>query len=331
MTRRLAAVVALAAAACFDDGIAFDYPLDGVLRMHHLQAKGTHNSYHVAPGPDFTPWAYTHLPLDEQLALQGVRQLELDLYFFDQASPPALEVHHFPIDWETNCLLLYECLARVKRWSDRNPAHHPVVILLEPKDPYEPERAEALFAKIEGDILLVFPPERIITPDLVRADAPTLREAVMDRGWPTLGEVRGRVLFVLLDSGGHRAHYTDGGRDLPGRLLFVRSSTTEPHAAILLIDDALRDGDLIREAVEQGFLVRTRADIDGVEPRAGDTSRLEAALASGAHMISTDFPSPLPETGYVVDMPGGTPSRCNPITAPADCAPEAIEDPRFFR
>ena len=40
----------LAIAACGgDETTTFDYPMDDVLRMNHVQAVGTHNSYHVDP------------------------------------------------------------------------------------------------------------------------------------------------------------------------------------------------------------------------------------------------------------------------------------------
>src|SRR5262245_49967547 len=60
----------------------FEYPMDDVLRLNHLQAKGTHNSYHIAPGSDLIPQLeYTHAPLEAQLSNQGVRQIELDVRY----------------------------------------------------------------------------------------------------------------------------------------------------------------------------------------------------------------------------------------------------------
>ena len=56
------------------------YPNDDRIRVNHLQALGTHNSYHLAPDVDFRPWNYSHLPLDGQLSMQGVRQFELDIF-----------------------------------------------------------------------------------------------------------------------------------------------------------------------------------------------------------------------------------------------------------
>ena len=57
------------------------------------------------------------------------------------------------------------------------------------------------------------------------------------------------------------------------------------------------------------------------------TTRREAALASGAHFVTTDFPGPVDAHDYVLEIPGGTPSRCNPVTASSDCAATALEDP----
>ena len=68
------------------------------------------------------------------------------------------------------------------------------------------------------------------------------------------------------------------------------------------------------------------------QARTGDTTDREAALASGATFVSTDYPVPDPAfgTGYFVEMPGGMPARCNPVTAPPDCTPLAVEDPALL-
>ena len=58
-----------------------------------------------------------------------------------------------------------------------------------------------------------------------------------------------------------------------------------------------------------------------MQARAGDTSQRDAALASGAHYVSTDYvwPDERFGTGYVVDLPGDTAARCNPVSAPRRC------------
>jgi hypothetical protein len=66
-----------------------------------------------------------------------------------------------------------------------------------------------------------------------------------------------------------------------------------------------------------------------VQARTGDVTQRDAALASGAQFVSTDYPVPDADfgTGYLVEIPGGMPARCNPISAPADCTPLDIENP----
>ncbi len=60
----------------------------------------------------------------------------------------------------------------------------------------------------------------------------------------------------------------------------------------------------IRRLVQDGFIVRTRADANGREARTNDTRRRELAIASGAQLISTDYPEPDPRLSrYHVTLP----------------------------
>ena len=57
-----------------------DYPnSEGLLRINHIQMKGTHNSYHIEPLVSPTrEYMYTHEDLDIQASQLGVRQFEID-------------------------------------------------------------------------------------------------------------------------------------------------------------------------------------------------------------------------------------------------------------
>ena len=114
-----------------DAGPTFHYPRDGAIRLNQLQAKGSHNSYHLATvDPKQVPaLAYSHPPLDQQFEKEGVRQIELDIHF-DYVNQ-SYEVYHIgDIDPGTTCFLLSDCLKLVKGWSDKNPAHQPIFIQL---------------------------------------------------------------------------------------------------------------------------------------------------------------------------------------------------------
>ena len=262
--------------------------------------------------------------------MQSVGQFELDVY--RNATTGEFEVFHvWFIDQSSTCPLLTDCLTAMKTWSDRNPAHHPLMALLELKDPYDAATVDEYLTALEADVLSVWPEERLVTPDLVRGDSSTLRDALAERGWPPLGQLRGRAMFVLHEGGGYRDHYTDGGTTTAGRALFPDASgdIAPPYAAVHTMNDPVGGQDAIHAVADAGHLVRTRADSDSAQAWALDYARMEAALSSGAHFISTDYPAPHYETGYQITIPDGLPSACNLRTAPAECTSEALEDPDF--
>ena len=299
------------------------YRLDGVLRLNHIQVLGTHNSYHVAPpaGPSLTPERdITQSPLTVQLDQQAVRQLELDVH----ATPGGpLAVFHLRGDEGTTCPTLTQCLREVRDWSDRNRGHLPVFVLIEPK--------HELGALVDGlavdaEVRSVFGPDRLLTPDDVQGSWPSLRQAVQEGGWPLLGATRNKVVIVYTDDLFTRAAYTSNETSLQGRAMFVYANQASPLGAFASVPDVRLEGSRIASLIGAGFIVRTRADDGGAEARANDPSRAVAALASGAHLVSTDYPVPA-STGYVV-RPPGTPARCNPVTAPpaTSCTPQDVEN-----
>ncbi|NNL66094.1 MAG: hypothetical protein HKP30_07630 [Myxococcales bacterium] len=339
------------------------------VRMNELQVIGSHNSYHVEPVPElidlflmFDPeaiaWEYTHPPLAFQFEAQGIRQIELDVFADPdgglyanrialsligqpiESNEPALDEPGFKVlhvqhaDFDTTCLTFVACLEQVKAWSDANPDHLPIMILVEAKDEgfFEPvlppvvEIDAARFRELDAEILSVFPEERILLPDDVRRGYATLEEAVLDRGWPTVGKVRGKVIFALDNGGGKSAQYRDGADSLEGRILFTNASPGDPDAAFVKVNDPLGDATLIPDLVSAGYVVRTRADSDTEQARTGDVTQRDAALASGAQWVSTDYADPDPRfgTGYSVELPGGGAGRCNPVLAPPLCRDEAV-------
>ncbi|MEW6270977.1 MAG: phosphatidylinositol-specific phospholipase C1-like protein [Thermodesulfobacteriota bacterium] len=368
--------VALALSACGDaSSPSGAYPRDDELRLNHMQVLGSHNSYHIEPqpalfsllsaflGPAAEGFEYTHLPLAEQFSTQGIRQIELDVFadpegglYAERAGQrvatgdgasnvPALDepgfkvLHVQDVDFETTCFTFVECLEQVRAWSDGNPGHAPLFILVEAKDDTIPDPGLGFviplpigaseFDVLDAEIRSVFPSDRLITPDDVRGEHETLEAAILAGGWPTLGAARGKVFFGLDNGGAKKDAYVAGHPSLRGRVLFTSSLPGEPEAAFVKLNDPIADGELIRDLVSRGFIVRTRADADTVQARTGDNTQRDAALASGAQFVSTDYPVPDPDfgTGYRVEIPGGTPARCNPVSAPPGCTSLDIESP----
>lgn len=331
-TRLIALFAVATLAACTgspnEDAGSATYPLDDVLRVHHMQVKGTHNSYHVIGEVDSDPWRYDHAPLDDQLALQGVRAFELDVSF-DETNSTYRVFHIGLVDEGTTCATFDLCLATIAAWSRAHRGHAPLVVQVETKDEDSTPDIEAYITGLEAIVDAELGADLLLTPDMVQGEYDTLAQAIETDGWPTLDVARGRTI-LFLDGGRAATAYARGDSDLSGRAMFVRGREGTPIAAITKIDDPVGNEAAIADAVNANRLVRTRGDTDGVEARANDKSRWNGALATGAHIVSTDFPAANPYVDYFVDIDevdidDGAPARCNPLTAPEACTSEAIE------
>jgi hypothetical protein len=276
-------------------------------------------------------------------------QGELGAAAFDReralVAPGFKVLHVQDLDFRSSCLTLAACLVNLRAWSQAHPGHLPIVVTLNAKDqrvtreggregdrerfveplPFDASALDAL----DAEILQGLGRDRLLVPDDVRRGAATLEAAVLERGWPLLEDVRGRFLFVLDEGGAKLEAYLDGHPALEDRVLFVNVPPGHPAAAFRIVNDPIASGDEIRDLVRRGYLVRTRADADTREARAGDTTRRDAAFASGAHFVSTDYylPEQSPGTAYLValpvpderDVPGVVVARCNPIRSEQPC------------
>jgi hypothetical protein len=351
----------------------------GAVRLNEMQVMGTHNSYKrelnrteertydqliATPGDYEAFLAYSHASLPNQFGRQDVRGLELDL-FPDPvgglyAEPlvrrrlglgplpdpawrvPGVKVLHIAdLDYKTSCVRLVTCLAQVKSWSDANPGHVPLQILLELKQsdlravaqggvvapPWELDQLDALDAEIRS----IFSERQLITPDDVRRRGLSLEESVLRYGWPSLRRSRGKVIFLLDNEPGPvRLRYTAGRPNLEGRVIFTNSRPGFPDAAFIKRNEPRGTNTAeIQELVRQGYLVRTRSDVPLATVTANDPGMLASALASGAQLISTDFPQ-IGMTGrydsdYVARLPEDLPARCNLVNARRNCDNEKLE------
>jgi hypothetical protein len=85
----------------------------------------------------------------------------------------------------------------------------------------------------------------------------------------------------------------------------------------------------IADLVRRGYYVRTRSDVPLQTVLAKDTSMRDAALASGAQLVSTDFPqigmSARYDGDFVAALPDGGPARCDPVNALPACRGDRLE------
>jgi len=279
------------------------------LPINKLQLKGTHNSYKMKPKFNFWMMGINTLIPDLQyefdsLALQldnNVRHFELDIHFGD--SNRILNYHLPEIDKQTRCRCFIRCLQTIKTWSDQHANHLPIFVALEIKDGWWIEDYKAYLNTpgenelqlIEKYILSVWwngdaVDNRIFMPDQLRGNYTSLNAAVRACGWPSVNEMRNKIVFTILETDEVRSAYTETPHEsLENRLMFTlpngnNNRMFDKDVAMGKFDSSLKDLKAIKEHVAAGFFIRTR----GVTVTDQSIKRLKAAAMGGAQLISLD-------------------------------------------
>ncbi len=288
---------------------------------------------------------YAHPAIVDKVAQAGLPP-DPDFDPNHEMDRPGFKVMHvLNVDQRSSCHTFIACLTTIRAWSKDHPQHLPVFILVETKEgrrgaapnPDGPEPfTSKTFDALDAEIRSVFSEQEMITPDQVRGDYGTLFEAIQatmnstsagkSGGWPTLAKARGKVVF-LMDQRPVEAIYTEGHPSLRGRVIFTNATPGAPDAAFTEENDGPKEE--IDALARQGYLIRTRTDDGTEEARRNDHTRADAALSSGAQMLSTDYPSSEPAkwTGFFVGLPHGLVARCNPVTAASGCVDALLEPP----
>ena len=327
------------------------------IALNDIQVIGSHNSYKIAIEKPLWNYLfqldsttakslqYDHPSLTDQLDL-GLRNLELDIFHdpmggryakpkgiaivkqtgeiplpFDinaELKEPGLKMFHIQdIDFRSHQLLFKNGLRELKEWSNKNPDHTPIFVLINAKDSKVPETTDPLpFTKaaldsLDLEIMSVLSKDKLITPDMVRGDFNSLEEAITTKGWPNLEDLKGRFIFVLDEKERKINAYIDGHPSLKNRVLFVNIHEGNPEAAFRIINDPIKNFNHIRALVSKGYLVRTRADAGTFDARSNDYTRFEKAKACGAQIISTDYyvPTTLFSSNFQINFAKGVYER----------------------
>ena len=326
----------------------------------------------VALPPEYDPTAldYDHAHPQIQMEDYGVRGLELDIYYdptggtfadrhvlsllglptasgIPALNQPGLKILHIKdVDYNSHFNTFQEGLQAIKNGSLAHPGHLPLFINVESKSSSpgdDPTLSQLGFTPapswdataadlLDSDIRSVFGNglTGIFTPDMLKDTFPTLEAAALAGQWPKLKNVRGKVFFIL--EGDAVQHYVQSHPSLQGRAMFIYGAPSNAETAFVIKNDARADSAQIRVLVSQGYMVRTRCDAGTTEARTGDYSGKEAAMGSGAHILSTDYYRPDSRAGqigwsdYSVRFTKGSIGRKNPVTASGIDVGEDLND-----
>lgn len=301
--------------------------------INYFQIIGSHNSYKkmlhsdikhklIKEQPNFIKKIdYGHQRIINQLN-SGVRHLEIDvvkdpnggLYSqpwanklvntplfnkqeMEQLHTAGFKVLHQPgIDVQSHCVLFNQCLNTLKTWSDANPEHFVVVVMLNVKEnrPKHIPGHEVLkftkpdYVRLDKTIYDTLQ-QRLFTPDDLRQKNHSLNQSVMKFGWPKEKALRGKFLFLFDGNKQQNTIYKHQRPSLINASMFANYPAGEPESAFMIINNPIDKFKKIQSLVSQGYMVRTRADANlGTN---NDNRKLQflAARNSGAQIISTDF------------------------------------------
>jgi hypothetical protein len=310
-----------------DTGTGPTQPPPG-LRLNHLRAKSSHNSYERDEA------------LFDQLVFHRVRSVELDIHVDKGGDWPPVAgdwyVHHAGAGDPTTCHRLSDCLVELGAFHDAVPEHELVTVFVDLKTGFDDGTGHGP-ADLDARIRARFGDDALLTPASLLAACPgatDLRDAVTGGcGWPTIEEARGRLAFVL--TGGSScatdtelSSYVDGGAAAGERVGFVAptpdgarctlDALIDQHREVVIANLPPEDAADAAVAGEAGLLAR----VWGLESSAA----WDGAVAAGVHFLATDQVNVSQDPWSTTAGPGGWPFAC----IDAGCgAPDAETDDVF--
>ncbi len=284
--------------------------LENGLKFNELRYIATHNSYQTE-AVDELKKVYGNLSeltfgavagnkadfVSETITDQlncGIYSLELDIETFEREGEISFTCMHSPnIDMTTSCYDFSLTLKEISMWSDNNPNHLPITIIIEPKETFIPlkdmkffnlEYAQAFDKALRNGL-----GDKLFTPNDMLGDYENFAQLRADDGWCEVKDMLGKVLILLHDCNVTES-YLKSDSTLRTQAMFPMMEDKDAdnvNASFLLINNPDEALELSEEIIKNGkFIVRTRAD----KFTSVTEERREQAFACGAQIISTDYP-----------------------------------------
>ncbi len=314
-----------------DESSFFDGDLEKALtdgiKFNELRFIATHNSYQTPATEEFKA-LYSDLSeltcglvkaekaefysqtLTQQLSC-GIRSLEMDIETFDRNGEISFTCMHSPyIDMTTSCYDFSLAMKEIAMWSDNNPNHLPITIIVEPKSIFLPmEDMEFFnleyaceFDKTLRDTL----GDKLFTPADMLRDYNSFGDMRAADDWCKVSNMLGKVL-ILLHECDITEDYISLDTSFKTQAMFpmLREEDIDRDCTSFILANTPDEFLEINEEVlnEKKIMVRTRADTFADAP----PQQRDDALISGAQIVSTDYPprDDLKPDSYTVTFENG--------------------------
>lgn len=294
--------------ASFFDG-NLQEELNSGMKFNELSFIATHNSYQTHSTEE-TQKLYGYLEeltfgifkdesayfASETLTNQlncGIRSFEMDIEVFDRDGNVSFTCMHSPyIEMGTSCYDFALAMKEIALWSDNNPDHLPITIIIEPKAlflPFEDMKAfDFTYSEEFESVLKETLADKLFTPADMLRDYGSFGEMRSADDWCKVSDMLGKVLILLHDCS-ITEKYIGSDPTLKTQTMFpmLREKDIDSDCASFILcnspDKALK---INPKTKESKVLIRTRADKFG----SVSDKKCENALKSGAFIISTDYP-----------------------------------------
>lgn len=300
---------------------------DGV-KFNEVAYIATHNSYQLESVPAYQQIyrdietvsfglfngdapLYCSDTLTDQFNI-GVRSIELDIETVVDGDSVSFVCSHSPlIDMTSSCYNFELALEEIKMWSDANPDHLPITVIIEPKKFFLLDDGMRFLNleytnKLDDLIREVFG-DKLITPAEMMGDHNSLKEMREADDWMSLEEAAGQIVVLLHDTT-VTDKYIKQDESIKTQAMFPMlryADRDKSYASFLIVNDPEDIEKYGNELIyEKNLIVRTRVDSFG----SYNEEDRQITLGSGAQILSTDYPpkADMTDVDYYVDFEPGT-------------------------
>lgn len=282
--------------------------IENGVKFNELRYMATHNSYQTESVEELRTIYYNlsdltfglvsgktadfvSPTLTEQLE-SGIFSLELDIEVLDEDGEISFVCMHKPVtQMTTSCYNFELTLKEIAMWSDNNPNHLPITIIIEPKESFTPMKnlhefnigyADDFDAALREGL-----GDKLFTPADMLRDYNSFGEMRNADDWCEVKDMLGKVLVLLHDCK-TTEEYIELDPTLKSQATFpmLTAEDADRDCASFLLINKPEECDTAYYIDEMNFVVRTRAD----KFTEVTEERREKAFACGAQIISTDYP-----------------------------------------
>ncbi len=284
--------------------------LNNGIKFNELRFVATHNSYQTVKTDEYKD-LYGNVSdltigivnkekaefFSETLTTQlnmGIRSLEMDIETIDDNGKISFTCMHAPYtDMTTSCYDFALALKEIKLWSENNPNHLPITIIIEPKSGFIPmenmKEFNLDYALKLDEALKNALGDRLFTPADMLRDYESFGEMRAADDWCRADAMLGKVLILLHECDVTESYIsTDETVKTQAMFPMLREEDIDRDCtSFILANDPEKFLEINQTALfEKRIIARTRADKYADNP----PEQRDNALASNAQIVSTDYP-----------------------------------------